>query len=103
MELTLNDLRELLCDRPKTHSFRIGEKYLIRTVTMHHLGRMKSVTDTDIVLSDASWLADSGRFHDCLKTGNVDEVEPFVNDVIIARGAIVDATVWRHDLPKEQK
>jgi hypothetical protein len=103
MEFSLSDLRELLCGQPKNHSFRIGEKYLIRTVTMHHLGQIKSVTDTDIVLEDASWLAVDCRFYNTLKDGCVDEIEPFIDDAIVARGSIVDATVWRHELPRNQK
>jgi hypothetical protein len=38
-----------------------------------------------------------------LKTGLFDEIEPFVNNVIVNRNGIIDATIWDHVLPKEQK
>ena len=77
----------------------VGRKYFIRTVTMHHVGELVSFNDKELVLKDASWVADSGRFSSALKTGNLDETEAFVNDVLVNRDAIVDATVWDHDLP----
>ena len=85
------------------HSFKVGTKYVIRTVTMHYVGMLKDVTETDLVLSDASWLPVQPRWNTFLKEGTQDEVEPFVDDVIICRGGIIDATEWRHDLPREQK
>jgi hypothetical protein len=83
--------------------WKIGKPYFIRTVTMHLIGKLKLVTDKELVLSDASWIADSGRFHDALKTGELSEVEPFINEVIVGRGPIVDATEWLHLLPNTQK
>jgi len=76
-----------------------GKKYFIRTVTMHVTGELVSICDKEIHLKTAAWIADSGRFHEALKTGSFDEVEPFVEDIIVNRGAIVDATIWTHDLP----
>ena len=49
MELSLRDLKELLCcAKDNSHSFKIGEAYLIRTVTMYYTGRVKKVTDSDV-------------------------------------------------------
>lgn len=87
----------------KSHPYKVGENYLVRTVTMIQLGKLESVHDSEIILSSASWVADTGRFYDALKTGKLNEVEPFTNDVIIGRGAIVDATIWTHSLPRDQK
>lgn len=83
--------------------FEVGEKYLIRTVTHITVGRIVSVGEKELVLEDASWIADTGRFHNALKDGSLDEVEPWTSNVILGRGAIVDASTWKHDLPKEQK
>ena len=83
--------------------FREGEKYLIRTVTNYVVGVVKQVGDKELLVGSASWVADTGRFHDALKNGGFREVEPYLDDVIVGRGAIVDATVWRHDLPTAQK
>jgi len=80
--------------------FRIGEQYLIRTVTQYSVGRLKSFHRNFLVLSDASWVADTGQFHECLKTGSLEHYQSFVDDVIVNADSIVDATIWRHELPK---
>ncbi len=81
----------------------VGRAYFIRTVTMHVVGRLVSVCERELVLEDAAWVADSGRFNNALKTGALAEVEPFVDSVIVGRGSIVDATEWRHALPRDVK
>lgn len=81
----------------------VGERVFVRTVTMHYTGRLVSFDPDSIVLSDAAWIADSGRFHDALTTGKLNEVEPFLDDVIVGRGALVDITRWNHELPRTQK
>jgi len=86
-----------------SHPFKVGESYLIRTVTMIQVGRLEAVYEQELILSSASWVADTGRFYDALKEGKLSEVEPFQNDVVIGRGAIVDLTIWTHKLPTEQK
>lgn len=72
--------------------WEIGKNYLIRTVTMIDIGRLVAVTPTELVLTDAAWVADTGRFSECLKTGNYSEVEPFPDGrVIVGRGSVIDA------------
>jgi len=107
-ELTLGQIKQLKsivgCGTPtQTGPWQIGKKYIIRTVTMMQVGELVSVGERELVLRNASWIADSGRFHDALKTGELSEVEPFTNDCIVGRGAIVDAQEWAHALPAEQK
>lgn len=81
----------------------IGANYLIRTVTMIDTGRLVAVTDYELVLEDAAWIADTGRFSDALAKSEFSEVEPFPTGiVIIGRGAIVDA-VQIKKLPIKQK
>lgn len=82
--------------------YQIGQAYLIRTVTLYYTGRVKRVTPKEIILEDAAWIADTGRFSDALKTGVLNEIEP-MGEVIIGRGAVVDAAKWTHELPKEKK
>lgn len=104
MELSIEEIRELAgASSGKSHSFQVGEKYLIRGVTMYYTGRVVSVTDSDIVLEDAAWIADTGRFSDALATGDLKEVEPYKDPVIVSRGIIVDATKWNFDLPRVRK
>lgn len=85
--------------------YTIGDNYLIRTVTMITVGKLEQITDKEFLLSSASWVADTGRFHDTLKNGFPDgaEIEPFQDDVIVGRGALVDMTKWRHELPNKQQ
>jgi hypothetical protein len=88
------------------HPYKIGEIYLIRTVTMIQCGRLKRVGAHELVLESASWIPDTGRFADALKDPHsLSEVEPFPDgDVIVGRGAVIDATIpaWSC-LPREQK
>lgn len=84
-------------------AWKIGQAYLIRTVTMMLTGRVKSVDEHEIVLADAAWVADSGRFATALQTGALSEVEPFPGEAIVGRGSVVDACEWLHALPRAQK
>lgn len=86
-----------------TTAYEVGKKYFIRTVTYHAVGLLTHIHDDGLVLSDAAWVADSGRFHNALKDGTLSEVEPFVDPVIINPACVVDATEWRHALPVSQK
>jgi len=81
----------------------VGKNYLIRTVTMIQIGRLIRVTEKELMLEKACWVADTGRFSTALKEGTLNEVEMFLNPVIVGRGAIVDATEWTHDLPEKTK
>ena len=75
-----------------TTAWEIGECYLIRTVTMIDTGRLLEVTPHEIVLTDAAWIADTGRFSAALKSMDFNEIEPFPDGkVIVGRGAIIDA------------
>ena len=82
--------------------WKVGENYFIRTVTNYILGKLTAVTPQELLLTEASWIADTGRFHDALKKATASEVEPFINDVIVGRGAVVDATIWTGALLRNQ-
>jgi len=84
-------------------AWEIGKIYLIRTVTMIDTGKLVAVTPQELVLEDAAWIADTGRFADALKKCQFNEVEPFpTGRVIIGRGAVVDA-VCINSAQREQK
>ena len=88
------------------HPFQIDKNYLIRTVTMIQIGKLTHVFDHELVLEDASWIADTGRFSETLMKGedHLNEVEPFPNGpVIVGRGAIIDMCIWNFALPREMK
>lgn len=84
--------------------FEIGKSYLIRTITMVDVGRVTKMTGKFIVMEDASWIADTGRFYECLRRDDVFiEVEPFAQPLIVNTDAIIDATLWPYQLPTEAK
>ena len=72
----------------------IGESYFIRTVTHYFTGRLIWVGDKELVLTEAAWIADTGRFSEFMAEKTANEVEPFPRDsqVIIGRSAIIDMT-----------
>lgn len=98
-ELTVGQARELavLFQQPKQSSFpfEIGKNYFIRTVTHHHTGKLVAVTDKELVLENAAWIADDGRLTEALSTCTFAEVEMFPTGsrVIIGRGSLIDAVV----------
>ncbi len=73
------------------------------TVTYHYTGRLIAFDGATMRLADAAWIADSGRFADALTSGNLDEVESYPSDVFINAAAVVDVSVWGHDLPRTQR
>lgn len=84
-------------------AWEIGKNYLIRTVTMIDTGRLVAVSYHELVLEDAAWIADTGRFAQAIASAEFSDVEPFPNGrVIVGRGAIVDA-VQIPKLPRQQK
>lgn len=86
-----------------TAPYVIGRNYLIRTVTHTYTGKLLWVGDKELVLGTPAWIADSGRWMQAVQSGTLDEVEPMNGQLIVGRGAIVDASVVEWDLPTKQK
>jgi hypothetical protein len=84
-----------------SHSFREGEAVFIRAVTNYYTGRVVRVTDSDVVLAEATWIADTKRFGKALSDGfsSEAEIEPYPDGCVVSRGAIVDWSTWQHTLP----
>lgn len=108
IEALKNKMAKLLLDTPASekevyteHPFTIGQKYMIRTVTMIQLGRLQGVYPTELVITDASWVAETGIFGEFLKEGACSKLEYFPDGkVVIGRGAIIEACEWLHELPR---
>lgn len=84
------------------HPYQVGKPYFIRTVTCYYTGHLARVTAGELVLTDAAWVADTGRFSVALATGKLHEVEPFPDgDVVVPRAGVTDATRWLHALPRQ--
>lgn len=78
-----------------------GEVYFIRTVTHYFTGRLIWVGEKELVIEDACWIPDTGRFNEFLMDKNkVNESEPFPkgSQVIIGRGSIIDMTKYAPSL-----
>lgn len=111
-ELTIADVEkivklfsgvDLLSSQSEELPFGVGDPILIRTVTMIQIGTVRNIGPNFITLEDAGWVADTGRFGECLKNGTVSEFERAPEWVLVGRGAIVDTYPWPHDVPKESK
>ena len=75
--------------------FKVGVSYFFRTVTYHLTGCVIDVVGDFLVLEDAAWIADSGRFNEFIKgTPNESlEVEPFGDkEVYLNIKSITDAS-----------
>ena len=106
-ELIEKLLEKALCEKEEKWNgvelpFVIGKAYLIRTVTYHMLGRIDRVSGNFLVMTDASWVADSGKFSTAITKGELSENE-YVGDAIVSLNAIVDAFPWGHKIPKETR
>lgn len=87
------------------HPFwKIGQGYFIRTDTYHLTGRLVAITESELILTDAAWVADSGRFAPAMDGGEFSEVEPWPDGalVLVGRYTIRDAS-FRDVLPRAQK
>lgn len=101
-ELTIGQYREIAAllnqqqpqaQQQQLQPYVIGKHYQIRTVTMIYTGRIIDVGHQELVIDDACWIADTGRYADSLvNASKYNEVEPYPDGpVIIGRGAILDA------------
>lgn len=90
---------------PVRSPIRVGNSVFIRTVTMHYTGKIVGLSKEEILLADAAWIADSGRFAQALVSGSLNEVEPYPDKatVSVSRGGVIDVSDWLHELPRAVK
>jgi hypothetical protein len=83
----------------RKHPYKIGQVYLVRTVTNYFLGRLTWIGAMEMVLEDCVWVPSTGRFSHVLASGKLEEVEPYPKGpVIIGRDSVVDASEWKHPI-----
>jgi hypothetical protein len=97
------EIMKALLGNGNNDDFIIGEAVYIRTITYHQTGRVIGLTKSFVVLEDAAWIPDSGRFMQAIETGTLDEVEPVTVPVRVSLACIVDVYPWLHNLPRSQK
>ena len=82
----------------------LDQPVFIRSVTHHYTGRLVGVYPDALVIEEAAWIADDGRFHEALATGALAEIEPYPDGPrILGRGALLGVGGWPHPLPRAVK
>ncbi len=83
--------------------FEIGKAYLFRTVTHIDIGRVVAIKGKFVMLEDACWVANTGRYHECLSNGSIEEYEGYPNGNGLNSTALIDFCEWVHELPRGNK
>ena len=79
----------------KSNDWQIGKFYFIRGVTLYYVGLLVAIDDQFATLDQCAWVADTGRFSEALRTGRLNEVEPYPDGCVkIGIGSICDASLW---------
>lgn len=68
-------------------AYDIGGLYMFRTVTHIITGRLVSVHKDGMRVTDAAWIADTGRFTQAVASGDFSEVEPYPDGCIVVINA----------------
>ena len=110
-ELTVGQLREIQkmvgyrVPKPRGEElpFKVGDRVIIRTVTMIDLGVVRAIGRDFFTLDDGGWVASTGRFNEMLSTGKIDEFERAPSWFLVGRGAVCDLFPWDHEIPKVSK
>lgn len=71
-----------------------GKPVFIRTLMNYYTGRVKRITKNAIELTEAAWIADTGRFSTAMSKGDFSEVEPYPDGITVAvsRCNIIDTS-----------
>jgi len=80
----------------------VGKQFFFRTVTYHMVGKVTKIIGDFLRLEQASWIADSGRFSQAVKTGSFSEIEP-VGTCFVNLKSVTDFFPANYKLPTEQK
>ena len=109
-DLTIKQVKEIQSmfgGGTKKSPVEIGKAYLFRTVTHIELGRVVAICGDFVTLEDASWVADTGRYHNALRDGllaqNESEIEPYPITSTVNLGSLINFAPWPHELPTVQK
>ena len=88
--------------------WQVGANYHIRTGTHHYTGTFigfNGPDNSEIVITDAAWISDDGRFTQAIAEGKLSEVEPYPDGepVLINRQFINSAVRVGWPMPRSQK
>ena len=92
---------ESLGTGPESMNLVLGEKVFVRTVTDHWVGRIAGIYGPYTVgLTEAAWIAESGRLHVFVRDGKAEGMEVEVVGTI-KRVQYLAILPWKHELFKE--
>lgn len=111
MQISLSELVEALQENRggslSACPFDVGKQYLLRTIGYHWLGRVKLIVGKFLILEEASWVADTGRYSEALsgKIGELQssELEPSPRPVIVNVDHVTDAVEYPFQIPRGVK
>jgi dTDP-D-glucose 4,6-dehydratase len=90
--------------QPQSSAYKVGEKRMFRTVTHIITGEIVSIHSDGVIVRDAAWIADTGRYADAVAKSTFSEVEPYPDgaEVVVNLSAMIDSCIIS-DLPRVQK
>lgn len=86
--------------KPGKPVVEVGQTVIIRGIPFYYIGRITYVDDKRLVLENACWLADSGRWSEALQTGDINECEKYPDPVELRTDLCCDITLWKNPLPE---
>lgn len=86
-----------------TKFFKVGTTYLFRTVSFFLIGKVEAQDETFLRFKTALLVADTGRYINTIAKGELSEIESINARTFLNIESIVDATEWKHPIPKKQK
>lgn len=103
-DMNINKLAAIFAESVESPPYEVGSTYFFRCVTYHYIGTVVHVGLMEVVLKNVVWVADSGKFQDCLEKGTVADYQHYRDGdpVVLGRFSVVDATPWRNPLPPKR-
>ena len=77
---------------PSAYDRLLNKPVFVRTATYHAAGILTEIFHEELVLVKASFISESGPYTEALKTGKFQNCSPIPNELIIAKGGIIDVT-----------
>lgn len=73
----------------------VGRVVYVNTGLHHYVGELVAVTAQEIWIKDAAWVPQDGRWHEALKSGEFDELEPcpYRGAIPLGRSCLAVATI----------
>ncbi len=78
--------------------FEVGTRVFIRTVAYYYLGEVTEVSEDSVMLKDAYWIPNTGKFGNFLMEGKPELKEKYPMPVTLNSRLFTDWVVWPHDI-----